>query len=652
MSLPLYEPLTKGQIRLLHLHPKLHKAAQDPTNALLHGTLQTTTLDNAPPYVALSYVWGSSTNLQPLILNNRIIQITPNLATALSHIQNPTSEVVLWIDALCIDQSNTSERSAQVLRMVTIYAAASHTLVWLGQAGEISGLIMDSFEPASRKYIEMGEQPTTIRGSAGVIERTRRMIEQNPEIVEYYKKPSFGTMVDGYRDLVTREWWYRAWVLQEFAVAREVWFQCGRKRVRLDAFEYSMTLVGPLFYGQAHNLVSTHDWLDLKDGQIQAFHKSPIASAANGIFIARHQYKGVMEGYKPRVADLLWRFNVLSILDVRLRATDPKDKVYALLGLASDFEALGIVPDYKKSVEEVYTETVTKLLKQGHVSYLQLCKYNPHSALPSWVPDLREDIPVSPNESSSTNKPFRAGHKPNWTAFPRALPSDPRVLAIEGCRIGTVKETGDVLSRTETDPVPSLAACHQFIVQIDTYLRQTASLDICPYGASSKDIDQFEPDWFEPAQYRIPVADKEESPETGNVTRATGQSEILLESLIAVIRAYYNAMDAVANGSTTGAASFAMALKSNMGQFNNYMGMLAHNAGRRPFITENGYVGVGPKDLKSGDEAVVVLGAAVPYVLRMERNGRRVLLGDAYVHGVMDGEILEGDSVVEVFELV
>ncbi|KAF2811546.1 uncharacterized protein BDZ99DRAFT_277151 [Mytilinidion resinicola] len=153
-------------------------------------------------------------------------------------------------------------------------------------------------------------------------------------------------------------------------------------------------------------------------------------------------------------------------------------------------------------------------------------------------------------------------------------------------------------------------------------------------------------------QYRIPVADKEESPESGNVTRATTQSKIICESLLAVIRAYYAVMEAMENGSTTGAASFAMALKSNMGQFNNYMGILAHNAGRRPFITENGYVGVGPNGLKEGDEAVVVLGAAVPYVLRTESTGRRILIGDAYIHGVMDGELLEGKPTVEVFELV
>jgi hypothetical protein len=73
------------------------------------------------------------------------------------------------------------------------------------------------------------------------------------------------------------------------------------------------------------------------------------------------------------------------------------------------------------------------------------------------------------------------------------------------------------------------------------------------------------------------------------------------------------------------------------------------------FIMEKGYFGLGPKDTKIGDEVWVLFGGNVPFVLRAgkgegearemgENAGGHVLIGDSYVHGVMDGEILEGRS--------
>ena len=259
---------------------------------------------------------------------------------------------------------------------------------------------------------------------------------------------------------------------------------------------------------------------------------------------------------------------------------------------------------------------------------------------------------MSPNEAGSTDKSFCAGYMPMWTSFPQALQSNPRILTVEVCRIGSVKETGDILNATENDLVPSLSICHRFIVQIDAFLRQAAALAICLYGPSSKNIEKFEPEWLKPAQYRIPVADKENSPlSLDSVIRATKQSKVLLESLLAVIFAYYAVMEAEGDESATAAATFSDALRSNYGKFEMYMSNLACNVCRRPFITENGYVGVGLGCLKKGDKAVVFLGAAVPYVLRAENSGRRVLFGDAYVYSIMDGELMQRPRTVEVIEL-
>lgn len=81
--------------------------------------------------------------------------------------------------------------------------------------------------------------------------------------------------------------------------------------------------------------------------------------------------------------------------------------------------------------------------------------------------------------------------------------------------------------------------------------------------------------------------------------------------------------------------------------------MMYRNLGRRPFLTENGYVGLRPEGTKEGDVVAVFLGAELPYALRpAEDVGRWLLVGDAYVYGVMDGEIVEKGSAVETFELI
>jgi hypothetical protein len=73
------------------------------------------------------------------------------------------------------------------------------------------------------------------------------------------------------------------------------------------------------------------------------------------------------------------------------------------------------------------------------------------------------------------------------------------------------------------------------------------------------------------------------------------------------------------------------------------------NIARRPFTSEKGYVGLGPDDIVPGDKIVVFCGAEMPHVLRTGADGVTTLIGDVYVHGIMDG--LEGPHAIQTFEL-
>jgi len=142
-----------------------------------------------------------------------------------------------------------------------------------------------------------------------------------------------------------------------------------------------------------------------------------------------------------------------------------------------------------------------------------------------------------------------------------------------------------------------------------------------------------------------------ENPATVVPVRATTRSKALCESLLTVIHTANNLQTPSGENRPGAATSLATAFLQNMGKFELYLAQLYLNFGRRPFLSENGYVGVGPAQMQTGDIAVVILGADLPYILRPVDKGRFVLIGDTYVHGAMDGEIIGKGSAAETFEI-
>ncbi|KAF2138823.1 uncharacterized protein K452DRAFT_290470 [Aplosporella prunicola CBS 121167] len=62
---------------------------------------------------------------------------------------------------------------------------------------------------------------------------------------------------------------------------------------------------------------------------------------------------------------------------------------------------------------------------------------------------------------------------------------------------------------------------------------------------------------------------------------------------------------------------------------------------RRLYTTVNGYLGLGPEALNTGDRIYLLKGARVPFVFRSADNQSLELVGESYVHGFMNGEMLE-----------
>jgi hypothetical protein len=90
-------------------------------------------LADKPQFEALSYVWGEKDPNCHIICHGRQLPITPNCEAALLKLRFRKKKVrLLWVDAICIDQTNIEERNQQVKLMGDIYSSAETTIAWLG----------------------------------------------------------------------------------------------------------------------------------------------------------------------------------------------------------------------------------------------------------------------------------------------------------------------------------------------------------------------------------------------------------------------------------------------------------------------------------------------------------------------------------------
>jgi hypothetical protein len=144
----IYSPLRqdKPTIRLLRLLPSQDRSATIE-GRILEYDLEAREEDH--PYEALSYVWGGVHGAQKILLDGLTFTVTQNLHSALHHLRDRIFERVLWIDAICIDQSNKKEKAIQIRSMASVYAYARQVVVWLGEPSDGSGRALQSIRIAA-----------------------------------------------------------------------------------------------------------------------------------------------------------------------------------------------------------------------------------------------------------------------------------------------------------------------------------------------------------------------------------------------------------------------------------------------------------------------------------------------------------------------
>lgn len=200
-------------------------------HAVIKCILCNESLTNNSQYEALSYTWGDSAQTRDISVNGSSFVVTENLFVVFQHIRFRSSPRVLWIDAICINQNDVTEKNSQLQQMRDIYKQAFEVLIWLGPESNTAAEAIDfiTFLPS---YI-IGLNPTesfpydTPQKRSHMIDKMREVLLSDM----YHEK---GLAVSKFFE---RPWWERVWVSQEFAMASKAKFLCGSLVIKESVLE-------------------------------------------------------------------------------------------------------------------------------------------------------------------------------------------------------------------------------------------------------------------------------------------------------------------------------------------------------------------------------------------------------------------------------
>ncbi|KAL1865299.1 hypothetical protein Daus18300_007189 [Diaporthe australafricana] len=269
----------------------------------------------------------------------------------------------LWIDALCINQDDLSERENQVTMMGAIYAQARQVIAFLGQADNKSINAMDLMLLVSNCI--SGNQ--SLHESATASGMVRLLSEIGPGARD-------STCIQG---LLSRRWFYRSWVVQEVALGNDPVLICGQHALSWYALWQFLDFNILSFRFPA---MFKHDPFAL-----DAFTTTQFSLPNAAMKVAAHL--GQRDRYWSQMPFLAF----LSASCISFDCSDSRDRIYAFLGLASAKKYRDALrPDYRIKVEELYIKVARLMLTQGgNIQFLHVAGigHRRSLSLPSWVPD-------------------------------------------------------------------------------------------------------------------------------------------------------------------------------------------------------------------------------------------------------------------------
>lgn len=540
-------------------------------------------LKSHPKYMALSYAWGDPDDTAPIQLNGCQFDVTSSLHSALVTLRKRHNPVLLWVDAVCINQRNKEEQSHQVNMMTQIYSQAESVAVWLGPEA-------DNSEHAIRLLRDISD---------------RRFGDHSAlyDLLDSEDQMRFTALVD----LFERDYWNRLWVVQEVLNARSVTVYCGNTslpwRAYVDAIRVFRGFSSEL---ERHFPINKLIPSSFRLSQQQRLHYHFVLTNIGPASLERlRQWAG---------AGPTSLLNVLQGCRLKL-SSEPRDKVFGVLGILSQGVEYSFPPDYNASLREVYTNVVDFLLRAtGSLdvicSAIHFPTYMSVTKLPSWVPDWSHMSRITPLSlihgfSASNSEKARFGFVDG------PLRTRLEVTAIYLDRVSYNGIAFDISYSVENFLMAFLNWRAKLLIAWpihDDPIREAFCRTLCLgqlRGWTARE-------WVWVCYH----------------TFASQIQEILPHIQLDDELRWY------ANLQATGMPGYD---KEGFINDNFERGMV----GRVSFLTDNGLMGIGTGFLSHRDIVCVPLGCSTPVILREQINGEYRFVGDAYVDGYMYGRAVD-----------
>ncbi|KAF2168322.1 hypothetical protein M409DRAFT_21759 [Zasmidium cellare ATCC 36951] len=401
----------KRQIRLLEVQPG---AFDEP----LRCSLRIATLGTfrRPRYETISYCWGDSTRQTPIAVDGTAINVPQSSSDAIRRARVAERPRTIWIDAVCINQTDLEEKTSQVGMMGTVYQRSIGNLVYLGEdVDRVAPAVVETFRHAKPFY------------------------ENGADVFEVAAEESFLTKdgMDRVGNVFALPWFTRLWVVQEAALSPHN--TCIWGNSEFDLVDAVTVAVGGFM-------------------RLLQLEECPGREHFQRLGKALELYQALNQAEQRDT--IRWQdFNRIAIAST---ATDPRDHVFALTGFLQHVNRLRSLPallhtDYRKSVREVYRDCTRASLHENEDDLLaNVCHSSANDLLevetPSWA--------VSWNRPEAYGELINSQGDAGWTchfreriigAFPveRRLEfsdvvSDPDSLVVKGYIVGKVAWTSPV----------------------------------------------------------------------------------------------------------------------------------------------------------------------------------------------------------------
>ncbi|KAB5563138.1 heterokaryon incompatibility protein-domain-containing protein [Coniochaeta sp. 2T2.1] len=554
-------------------------------------------------YVAISYAWGDPHVTDTILVANQRFPVTKNLAACLKRLairqaaKDPAegdASLNIWVDAICINQNDVVERNAQVLRMKDIFPHAEKLIIWLGEEGPHTGLAVERINDVT----QLLETLQRNEDGSGFHESRKKL----PEHIYVRTTDEYEMQIrSAVMDIYLREWWDRTWILQELGLSKDVEVHCGAYEMTWNALESFHKFSGFLLMEDPELLFET--------AGDKGMHMIDIKELPLAVLNLRDDIEDSYESSLHKLLDST-KTN---------KATDPRDKIYGILGLSSDFRSGGIDPQYEHPVQQVYFDVVKAYFaKYDALDILDQCFYG-HTAeigLPSWIPNWAlADV---------------------YIILPEIIP---KYLTNEGEEPRQAFDTCGGLSLSsrpwffgDDDSLHLTGACFDTI----------ASVTDVPDFLHGWTLESLLGSWLP----TVPTPDERYPFASGTWLDAFRRTLVMDTRFLPTERDF--SMVFPTDPGSKDKAAFLDRLSEARPAF------LKACMLKRLAYTSKGLMGLVRPEVRVGDSLAVLVGSKVPQCLRevtpipAQGKPRYQLIGEAYFHGIMDGEAMDGLKLDEI----